>query len=110
MPIGFAPLGVLSSTGRARTLPSGRVERLGIALATCSNYPFGFFNAYDAIARDPAVDFVLHTGDYIYEYGANGWGGETARKIGRVHSPANDIVSLADYRERHAQYQTDAGS
>ncbi|WP_066557203.1 alkaline phosphatase D family protein [Croceicoccus bisphenolivorans] len=99
-----------SATGRTRTLPTGHVERLGIALASCSNYPFGFFNAYEAIARDPAIDFVLHTGDYIYEYGADGWGAEIARVIGRVHQPAHEIVSLSDYRQRHAQYKTDHGS
>jgi len=100
----------LSPVGRTRTLPTGRLDRLGIALISCSNYPFGFFNAYDAIARDPAVDFVLHTGDYIYEYGAQGWGGNVGERIGRLHEPANEIVSLNDYRTRHAQYKTDAAS
>jgi len=55
--------GEASPTGRARTLPTGKLDRLGIALASCSNYAFGYFNAYEAIAHDPAVDFVLHTGD-----------------------------------------------
>ena len=106
----FRARGMTSAVGRTRTLPVGKLDRLGIALASCSNYAFGFFNAYDAIARDPAVDFVLHTGDYIYEYGADGWGGDVAKKIGRVHQPAHEIVSLSDYRTRHAQYKTDAGS
>lgn len=101
----------VSPIGRTRTLPQGRLDRLGIALASCSNYAFGFFNAYDAIARDADVDFVLHTGDYIYEYGGkDGWGAEVARTIGRTHDPLHEIVSLADYRARHAQYKTDAGS
>ncbi len=100
----------VSPVGQTRTLPVGRVARLGIALASCSNYAFGFFNAYEAIASDPAIDFVLHTGDYIYEYGADGWGADTARQLGRVHQPAGEIVSLADYRARHAQYKTDAGA
>jgi alkaline phosphatase D len=99
-----------SPVGRARTLPVGPTERIGIALASCSNYAFGFFNAYDAIAKDEAIQFVLHTGDYIYEYGADGWGAETAQTIDRVHVPANEIVSLSDYRLRHAQYKRDAGS
>lgn len=106
----FRGSGALSPMGRTRTLPVGKLNRLGIALASCSNYAFGFFNAYDAIARDPAIDFVLHTGDYIYEYAADGWGGDVAKKLGRVHQPANEIVSLSDYRTRHAQYKTDAGS
>ena len=30
--------------------------------------------------------------------------------IGRAHSPAHEIVSLEDYRQRHAQYKTDIAS
>lgn len=48
--------------------------------------------------------------DYIYEYGADGWGGDIGRQIGRVHEPAHEILSLADYRQRHAQYKTDPGA
>lgn len=99
-----------SPVGRARTLPTGSLDRLGIALASCSNYAFGHFNAYEAIARDPSVDFVLHTGDYIYEYGQDSWGDDIARTIGRRHDPAHEIVSLSDYRRRHAQYKTDPGA
>jgi len=106
----FRAAGRTSPAGRTRTLPVGRLDRLGIALVSCSNYAFGYFNAYDAIAADAGVDFVLHTGDYIYEYGADEWGAETARKLGRVHMPANEIVSLDDYRLRHAQYKTDLGA
>lgn len=107
----FRVADVLSPVGRARTLPTGRLERLGIALVSCSNYAFGFFNAYDAIARDPSIDYVLHTGDYIYEYGGkDSWGEDVAQKLGRSHAPAHEIISIADYRERHAQYKTDAGA
>ncbi|MFN9033847.1 MAG: alkaline phosphatase D family protein, partial [Alphaproteobacteria bacterium] len=106
----FRTLGETSPVGRTLTLPTGRLNRLGIALVSCSNYAFGCFNAYAAIARDAAVDVVLHTGDYIYEYAADGWGAETARRIGRVHEPAGEIVTLSDYRIRHAQYKSDAGS
>jgi alkaline phosphatase D len=106
----FTHNGVTSVTGRTRTMPTGSLNRLCIALVSCSNYPFGYFNGYDAIARDEAVEYVLHTGDYIYEYAADGWGGTTGRQIGREHKPANEIVSLSDYRQRHAQYKRDAGS
>ncbi len=100
----------VSPTGRARTLATGKLDRLGIALASCSNYAFGHFNAYEAIAHDAGVDFVLHTGDYIYEYGQDGWGDEAGKALGRRHDPAHEIVSLSDYRRRHAQYKTDAGA
>ena len=106
----FHAAGETSPTGWTRTLPRGRLESLGIALASCSNHPFGFFNAYAAIAEDPEVAFVLHLGDYIYEYGPDGYGGRVGAGIGRVPSPPHEIVSLADYRRRHAQYKADAGS
>lgn len=102
--------GAVSPVGRGRTLPTGAVGRLGIALASCSNFAFGFFNGYEAIARDPSVDFVLHTGDYIYEYGHGSWGDDVARTLGRRHDPSHEIVTLSDYRRRHAQYKSDAGS
>jgi alkaline phosphatase D len=99
-----------SPTGRTRTLPVGTVAALGFGVASCSNYPFGYFNAYEAMALDPAVDFVLHLGDYLYEYGANGWGAEAGAQLGRQHAPATEIVTLADYRRRHAQYKADPQS
>lgn len=99
----FEARGARSPVGRTRTLPVGRAERLGVALVSCSNWSEGYFNAYEAIARDAAVDLVLHTGDYIYE-----GGGYTGRA--RDHAPNYEIVTLADYRERHAQYKTDAGA
>ena len=49
-------------------------------------------------------------GDYIYEYAATGWGAQTALALNRAHSPINEIVSLQDYRERHAQYKADPDS
>ena len=102
--------GETSATGRTRTLPQGPLDRLGIAVASCTNYPLGHFNAYDAIARDEEVDFVFHAGDYIYEYSTEGWGGEVARALGRESLPDREIVTLADYRQRHAQYKSDPAS
>jgi len=106
----FSALGEVSPTGRTRLFRTHGEDRVGIALASCSNFAFGYFNAYDAIAIDPGVDLVLHTGDYIYEYGAGEWGDETGAVLGRRHQPESEIVSLADYRQRHAQYKTDAGA
>ncbi|MDX1404263.1 MAG: alkaline phosphatase D family protein [Woeseiaceae bacterium] len=100
-----------SPVGRSKTLPDTHLERLGFAVASCSNYAFGFFNAYEVIANDDAVDFVVHLGDYIYEHRARGgYGGATGRRIGRNHQPGHEIVSLEDYRIRHAQYKADPQS
>ncbi len=60
------------------------------------------------IADLPRVDAVLHLGDYIYEYGgAESYGMNSAVAGDRPHDPPHEIVSLADYRRRHAQYKSD---
>jgi len=48
---------------------------------------------------------VLHLGDYLYEFG-NGVYGD-GRPLGRLPQPDRETVSLADYRQRHAQYKRD---
>lgn len=96
-----------SPTGRTKTLPKGSLSKARFAVVSCSNYPFGFFNIYDAISKQDHFDAVIHLGDYFYEYGADGYGGTTGAKIGRPHEPAHEVVSLSDYRTRHAQYKGD---
>jgi len=81
-----------------------------MAVVSCSNWPFGYFNAYREIAKRGAagnLDAVIHLGDYIYEYGVTGYGGAVGKELGRNHVPEHEIVSLADYRARHAQYKSD---
>jgi alkaline phosphatase D len=53
------------------------------------------------------VDYVIHLGDYIYEYknGDYGWG----NSLGRIPLPDKEIYSLYDYRKRIATYRTDLG-
>ncbi|MGB3455493.1 MAG: alkaline phosphatase D family protein, partial [Litorimonas sp.] len=99
-----------SPAGRSRTLPRGTVESARFAAVSCSNYAFGHFNVYDAIARRDDIDAVIHLGDYIYEYSTAGYGGEVSKRLGREHVPDKEIVSLSDYRARHAQYKSDPGS
>lgn len=101
----FTVRGAKSPVGRTKTLPIGAVSRLRLAVTSCSNHPFGFFNSYRNIAARRDLDCVLHLGDYIYEYAAGTYGDGSA--IGRVPLPAGEIVTLADYRTRYAQYRTD---
>jgi alkaline phosphatase D len=101
----FESEGERSPAGHTRTLPVGDVPRVRLALASCSNMPFGFFNAYRGIADRTDLDAVLHLGDYIYEYANGRYGDGTT--FGRASSPDREIVSLDDYRTRHAQYKTD---
>jgi alkaline phosphatase D len=93
-----------SVTGRARTLPSPGVptDRLRFAVCSCSSYPHGYFSVYRMIANRSDLDFVLHLGDYIYEYGQGEYGDNPGRLV-----PENETVTLADYRSRYALYHLD---
>jgi alkaline phosphatase D len=101
----FQALGERSPVGRTRTLPRSGATHLRLAVASCSNLPFGYFNVYRRIAERADLDAVLHLGDYLYEYANGGYGDGTA--LGRVPEPNKEIVALADYRTRHAQYKSD---
>lgn len=61
---------VKSPLGRTKTAPDvgDDVSRVNLAVYSCANYPFGFFNAYGNSARKESVDYVVHLGDYIYEW------------------------------------------
>ncbi len=102
---GFGRGSARSPIGRTKTLPLFHARSLRFAVASCSNYPYGFFQVYRRIAERADLDFVLHLGDYIYEY-ANGQYGDGA-SIGRLVQPDHEILSLQDYRLRHATYKTD---
>lgn len=99
----------ISPIGKTKTLPTGSVNEVKLAVLSCSNYPAGFFNVYSEVAKSD-VDLAIHLGDYIYEYAATGYASEKAASLGRTSVPANEILTLSDYRMRHAQYKSDADS
>jgi len=101
----FMALGKTSLVGRTKTLPQ-KTDSVKLAIVSCANWEFGYFNPYDKIADRNDVDAIVHLGDYIYEYKSGGYGDTT---IGRFHLPAHEIVSLSDYRTRHSQYRLDNG-
>ncbi|GKT48207.1 alkaline phosphatase D [Colletotrichum spaethianum] len=83
-----------SPIGRTKTIPTkdGKVDTpVKLAVYSCSNYPFGFFNAYGNPVRKDSVDYVIHLGDYIYEYGNGeyGWG----NSLGRIPLPDRQIYT-----------------
>lgn len=113
-----------SPVGRTKTTPNADddITNVSLAVYSCSNYPFGFFNAYGNPVRkvcyirfvlklllanyiQDSVDYVIHLGDYIYKYknGDYGWG----NSIGRIPQPDREIFTLYDYRRRLATYRTD---
>jgi len=95
----------VSPVGRTRTFPASKtfIDRARFAVVSCANYPYGFFSVYRAVANHADLDFVLHLGDYLYEYGAGEYGDFPERDP----QPPHEMITLADYRQRHAQYKTD---
>ena len=98
---------IFSITGTTKTLPKNDPSNFNIAICSCSNYPGGFFNAYKEIANDNNIDLVLHLGDYLYEYEKDGYATEDSKRMNRVVEPQHEIVTLDDYRKRHALYKRD---
>lgn len=89
-----------SPIGRARTLPEPNANpaQLRFAFASCQHYEAGFFTAYSQMAKDE-LDLVFHLGDYIYE------GPGRENQIRKHAGPK--LITLGDYRIRHAQYRSD---
>ncbi|MDH5264068.1 MAG: alkaline phosphatase D family protein [Betaproteobacteria bacterium] len=97
----FLAGGEASAAGRARTapLPGAGDERLRLALASCQHYEQGYFVAHRHLADD-APDLVAFVGDYIYESSRRG------NKVREHRHP--EPRTLAGYRDRYAQYKSDA--
>ncbi|RDF51973.1 alkaline phosphatase [Acinetobacter baumannii] len=97
----------VSPVGQTKTLPTS-TNKVSFAVCSCSNYPAGYFYVYRELAKQN-VDVIIHLGDYIYEYGADGYATEDATKLGR-NLPADnnkEIIKLDDYRKRYALYRQD---
>ena len=96
----FRALGKRSRVGRTRTAPgragvpaSGSRRRTARRSTTAST-------RHIAASRAENLDFVVHLGDYIYEHG----------QVGGTHVRDHEgpaVLSLADYRRRHALYKGD---
>jgi alkaline phosphatase D len=103
----FEALGRRSPVGRTKTAPRDDAERLRFALVSCAKYTAGYFNVYARVAEREELDFVLHVGDYIYEYGNDDPKKAPGAKIGRAVEPPHEARTLADYRTRYAHYRRD---
>lgn len=102
-----APDGSTSPVGRTRTLPEGPTQQFRLAVFSCANFGFGYFNAYAHAAEVNDCDLAVHLGDYIYEYGADTYPSPAQAVSDRTIAPTTEIVALADYRLRYATYRAD---
>jgi alkaline phosphatase D len=97
----FRAGGIESPVGRTRTAPAvtASPQTLRFAFASCQNYVQGYYTAHANLAREE-LDAVLFLGDYIYEGTARG-------DLVREYTKRGWSFSLADYRDRYAQYKSD---
>ena len=105
----FRCAGATSRTGRTRTAPAAEAlpRNLRFGVVSCANWQAGWFSAYRGLAARDDLHAVVHLGDYVYEYAPGQYGYGSSNEDIRPHVPAREMVSLADYRRRHAQYKTD---
>lgn len=89
----------ISPAGRTRTAPGATsMAPMTMCFASCSHFEQGWFTAYRHLAQEDP-DLILHLGDYQYEYGPRDGGV-------RAHL-GPETVTLANYRQRYAQYKID---
>ena len=93
----------VSRVGRTRTAPAAGSSPavFRFAFVSCQNYAHGYYPAFADLSRQDDIELVVHLGDYIYE--GDGIFAEAVRE----HVPQAQLLSLSDYRTRHAQYRTD---
>jgi alkaline phosphatase D len=98
----FRAEGEVSPVGRTRTAPAPWAckNRLRFAFASCQDYQAGFYTAHHHLAEED-IAFVAFLGDYIYELRPN-------PLAARMHEGTDEPYTLENYRNRHAQYKTDA--
>ena len=99
----------LSPVGRTLTAPARGTSlgSLAFAFASCQRWDEGYYSAYRRLAEEDLA-FVVHLGDYFYEYGIDEHGGFRKRaRAGPVPPGMRDAralpgVALQRGREREA--------
>ncbi|MBS6414602.1 MAG: alkaline phosphatase D family protein [Lawsonella sp.] len=99
--------GAVSPVGATKTAPAlnSMPERVRFAFLSCSNWEAGHYSTYRFLADRGDLDFVVHLGDWFYEYAT----GEYTGAFGKVreHEYKGETMTLEQYRRRHAHTKTD---
>jgi alkaline phosphatase D len=88
---------VVSPVGRTKTAPAD-CSQVRFGVVSCSNWMAGHFVPYGYLAARDDLDAVIHLGDYIYPH---------YQPVVRDAVPPHELITLQDYRTRHALYKTD---
>jgi len=104
--------GVVSGTGRCRTLPApgDSLDSVRFAVLACQDFLNGYYGAYHHVAEED-VDFLVHVGDFVYESDAGEFKG-----LGSYDYPGREkefpsghehVQGLEDYRYLYRTYRSD---
>ncbi len=97
----FIVAGNRSRIGRTRTLAADGVAHLRICTFSCSSLYSGYFNAYRRISERDDLDFVVHVGDYVYDF-------MDSDELIRIPNNAIEYPSnLEEWRALHQLYLLD---
>jgi alkaline phosphatase D len=96
----------LSPVGRTITapLPTASVRSLRFAFASCQRWDEGYYSAYRRMAEEDLA-FVVHLGDYLYEYGIDEHGGFRNVPVPDQFRPETE--TLERYRLQYGLYKSD---
>jgi alkaline phosphatase D len=96
----------LSPVGRTITAPShwASVNELVFAFASCQKWDDGYYSAYRRMAEEDLA-FVVHLGDYLYEYGIGETGGY--RNVAVPDQFRSECTTLERYRLQYSLYKSD---
>ena len=103
----IGPQKTRSDIGRTRTLPEGAVNAFRMGVFSCSNLPFGYFNAYAHAVQADDIDLFVHLGDYLYEYPRGTYPDARETIAGRTVEPAGEMILKGDYWQRYQSYRAD---
>ncbi len=102
--------GVLSRTGRFKTLPAANANlpQLRLGYVVCQDYGNGYYTALQYLSQEE-VDYVVHLGDYIYETITSAtFQNNPARTMPPFPSGSTTIpVDVNDYRHLYKVYRSD---
>ena len=93
-----------SPVGQTKTAPGTSPDSFSFAFASCQDWSSGYYTAYKHMAEDD-LDLMIHLGDYIYEYPIPQDAEERDTEIPIRFN--TEIMTLEQYRLRHALYKTD---
>jgi alkaline phosphatase D len=107
----FLYRGVASHSSRCRTapLPGTSLSSLKLCVLTCQDFTNGYYGAFNHIAADDSIQFVVHLGDFIYETVGDRRFQPQPFEDRRITLPNGfgEVRDIEDYRHLYRTFRSD---